>query len=1125
MRKILFLIVLLFITSQVGWGQLDAGRTAKTKIADALAQLPAAKEQVFNQAMKDMASTGEAGISELIKMRESLQGESRIPLDYALQGLTVYATQPQQGALKQQLQKLYGEALKKDIPATSREFYLAQLKRVGDASTVEMVKGYLSDAQLSDDVLAVLIAVGGESATNVVKAAYPSASKELRKGLVHALGELKATAGEELIISHLLQNPEQADVCYAALAKCGTLRSLKVLETAAGSNASAQKAFVDLLFRLAVQESATVVKAAEKLKKNAEKTKNTPLEIAALGILLQANPSQAEPLILTALSHRDRTYRMAALAYADGNNSATLVSGIVGKLKKVPATSRPDILNWLGTNQVKSAVGDVIPSLKDKNAGVRASAIRTLSQLGGEQAILALVQQLKVADQAETVLVEQALRSTPGDIAAPLMQEFEKLPLEGKKVTLALLAARKSDKYTKEVLALVDSKDPVLAKAAVVALKDLSAPAYLPALFDLLKRVKTDDVVDVQQAIVQALNRLPEGERFKTVKQQMNKEQPEVQERYYYVLAATNTPEALRELHDGFFKGKGNGQKEAFQALLTWKGLEVTEIFNAICGNPAYKDYFAPAYNAYVQKVASSSLNGERKLIHYRNALDVAQTAPQKELVLKQIQKSGTFSGMMVAGKYLEDKDLQQTVCWVVSQIALADKTFYGTEITRMLKRIVEVMKGEDSDYQKKAIQKWLAEMPQGEGFVPLFNGKDLAGWKGLVGNPVSRAKMKPADLAKAQEKADARMKESWSAVDGQLVFNGHGDNICTDKQYGDFELYVDWQLSPESKEADAGIYLRGAPQVQIWDNARVNVGAQVGSGGLYNNQRNASKPLKVADNKLGEWNTFRIRMIGERVSVWLNGEKVVDNVILENYWDRSQPIAMLEQIELQAHGSRVAYRDLYIRELEQVKPFALSAEEKKEGFRVLFDGVSMHNWVGNTRDYTAENGNITLDPRNGGGGNLYTKDQFGDFVFRFEFMLTPGANNGLGIRTPMTGDAAYEGMELQILDNDSPIYSTLEKYQYHGSVYGIMAAKRSGLKPMGEWNYQEVIAKGNRIKVILNGEVILDGDLKEATKNGTLDGREHPGLSKKEGHIGFLGHGSPVKFRNIRVKELKSGK
>jgi hypothetical protein len=166
----------------------------------------------------------------------------------------------------------------------------------------------------------------------------------------------------------------------------------------------------------------------------------------------------------------------------------------------------------------------------------------------------------------------------------------------------------------------------------------------------------------------------------------------------------------------------------------------------------------------------------------------------------------------------------------------------------------------------------------------------------------------------------------------------------------------------------------------------------------------------------------------------------------------------------------------------------------------------------------------IVCQPTGRGTGNLYTDKEYSDFILRFEFQLTPGANNGLGIRTPKTGDAAYAGMELQILDNEADIYKNLKEYQYHGSVYGVIPAKRGFLKPLGEWNVQEVQAIGNRIRVTLNGEVILDGDIAEASKNNTatVDKRQHPGLLNKSGYIGFLGHGSPLKFRNLRIKEVK---
>ena len=164
----------------------------------------------------------------------------------------------------------------------------------------------------------------------------------------------------------------------------------------------------------------------------------------------------------------------------------------------------------------------------------------------------------------------------------------------------------------------------------------------------------------------------------------------------------------------------------------------------------------------------------------------------------------------------------------------------------------------------------------------------------------------------------------------------------------------------------------------------------------------------------------------------------------------------------------------------------------------------------------------IVVDPEaSGRSGNLYTEKEYEDFNFRFEFLLTPGANNGLGIRAPLSGDAAYGGVELQILDNTASIYANLKPYQYHGSLYGVAPAERGHLKPVGEWNSQEVIIKGDRYQVILNGTKILDVDAKKATKNGTMDGKDHPGLKRDKGHIGFLGHGSELKFKNIRIKEL----
>ena len=220
-------------------------------------------------------------------------------------------------------------------------------------------------------------------------------------------------------------------------------------------------------------------------------------------------------------------------------------------------------------------------------------------------------------------------------------------------------------------------------------------------------------------------------------------------------------------------------------------------------------------------------------------------------------------------------------------------------------------------------------------GFEALFNGQNLAGWKGLAHqNAKERRRLSGEPLAQAQTKADEQMREHWSVVDGVLTYDGKGQSLCTSKNFGDFEFYVDWKIPPG---ADSGIYLRGTPQIQIWDpwDTRTKTGMEppsdptewvaayrngrnLGSGGLWNNKRWRNSPTMLADKKPGEWNTFFIRMVGDKVSIWLNEKRVVDRVKLENYWDGSGlvPIPRADQIELQHHGSKLYFKNLYLREL-----------------------------------------------------------------------------------------------------------------------------------------------------------------------------------------------------------------
>jgi hypothetical protein len=619
-------------------------------------------------------------------------------------------------------------------------------------------------------------------------------------------------------------------------------------------------------------------------------------------------------------------------------------------------------------------------------------------------------------------------------------------------------------------------------------------------------------------------------------------------------------------------------------------------------------------------------------------------------------------------------------------------------------------------------------------GWTALFNGRDLAGWRGRPHfDPAKEAEGTPEERAKRQAEWDADMAKHWSVKDGVIVSDGHGVFLTTDRDFGDFELTLEWMLPASC--ADSGIYLRGNPQVQIWDPAcerDFKHGCQKGSGGLWNNPADSAGkwPLAKADKPIGEWNTTRITMKGDRVTVVLNGTVVVDDAALANYFQKGQPLPARGPIQIQTHGAPMHVRNVFVRDLgtfdlaaagwrdlgeadfanvntnadtwawtpdgvrctgqpvgvirtkepitdiemslewrhlsdggnsgvflwapkesldsikpghlppggievqvldhgytakyekstgkkatwfttdgdvfpvgsSKMKPFAPTApgggrsfpKERhsrgtpewnhyfiravngevrlwvnghevsggsdcmpatgylclesegapvefrrmkireiaadavatpappavEDGFVPLFDGKSLEGWQGAVAGHQVVDGELRSKP--GVGGNLLTTGEYGDFELRFDFRLTPGANNGLGIRAPDKGDAAFEGMEIQILDDGHPKYAGLKDWQVHGSIYGVVAAERGCLKPAGEWNSETVTVRGSLVKVVVNGKTIVDADTAPFRDGApTPDGRPHPGLTRTKGHVGFLGHGDEVHFRNIRIREL----
>lgn len=1121
------LLALIWIVFLMPVAQAQDNRTQNTRVADVLALLPAKDSKEAERLFSDLMGLNDEGLSIVTASVVPNGKEEGVAPRYAVSLLTHHASSKQQ---KARIEKAYLQALEQAGDTEVKAYFIDNLKVIGSNTSVKPLSELIDDEGLTQQAISALVSIGTTEAREALFTALQnnkSAHAEAR--LIQALGEVKYQPAAQALAKFATdENLVTRKHALWSLALIGDANACDVLIQQAkevgfkNDPSEATHALVEYLHQLATKGNKDlIVKTSQEVLSNTLAPVQKHFRLAALKALTKASPEESTKILLKEMNRFDTGYQKEVLKVASLNlKDAAAVKQWTRAYRK-SANLQAEILLMLA----KANRNDVfiesmlVPALASKNASVRMAAAEEIAYSDNKkfqphltdyllrstddnEILAARKALLRMMDQADTKLLAGKVSSAQPKALAAI---------------IGILAERRAVDHFNLALTNTASQDAGVREAAFNALPNLSSPKNTGELLALLAKVENDTETKlVQSALIASID--------KNGNVVVNEAYGQNKAKVLPLLPYLDDKDALNKVTEAFHNGNAKEKSAAFEALLNWQNHEAARTLLAIRKDPGMKQYHEKAFDAFVSQVGRSSWPDEQKLLMFDEAMDQARTTQEKTAVIRAVGTLRTFLALTFVSKYLDDKDLNRVAGRAVMQIALptsdARPGLTGTLVRNTLQQILDKLEGQDSQYEVIDIQTYLANMPYTKGYESIFNGKDLSGWQGLVENPIARAKMSKQVLAKKQEEANARLKESWSVKDGAIYFTGKGDNLCTIRPYGDFEMLVDWKIS---RDGDSGIYLRGSPQVQIWDPTGTIEATKVGSGGLYNNEKHRSTPLTVADNPIGEWNTFHIRMIGERVTVHLNGVLVVDNVVMENYWDRSLPIFPEEAIELQAHGNELAFRNIYVKELGN-KPYELTEEEKKSGFELLFNGKDLDNWIGNKTDYVVEDNAIAIYPTGKGHGNLSTEKEYSDFVFRFEFQLTPGANNGLGIHAPADGDAAYGGKELQILDNTAPVYANLEPYQYHGSVYGIIPARRGFLKPVGEWNQQEVYVKGDHIKVTLNGTVILDGDLRKATKNGTMDKKDHPGLNRHSGHISFLGHGTIVRFKNIRVKDLTSG-
>ena len=1141
--KILTIFLSLFLIMPVF---AQDNRTVATKVADILAQFPAQSSDHTAKLMAQMIETGAPGITAFCDLIVPPGTGNDSQARMALESLAQYAGAPGhenvQKLVESSLLTALGKAQDKEVKA----FLIRRLQYCGGAESVSQLEKYVNSADLFGPALTVLTNIASPEAGALILKNLPEKKDGQLDAMIKTLGLIKyASAEPDLIKLAQISKGETQKQVLAALANIGGKASIATFATSAkvakfqSDEAETMVSYLQFAKRLAEQnETKFTNELCKAVMKNCTKNNQLIYRSSALAV-----PGfGTNELFLKEITNTNKAYRSSVLNDASVQLNSGNVSSWITAMKKAPAETQAELIRFLAHLPDKEVLDKaILPGLSSGDESVRVEAIRSLATNQKAKAVPVLTGQLKKAKSAaERTEIETALQSTCSANECKLLAaQLDGMNDEGKVVLINVLSARHTtDSYTK-MLKYCKSENSAIRMAASAALANVSKAENAPEIIAMLRENVVSEIADNLQKALIAIYSGTKKPDSNLILSEIKNDQSRAKvstdvvvkteslgnhgltEKLIPILAAIHDPKALKTVVDLLKNGTPSERDAAFFSLSNWKNVSAAPYLFTVFANPEMKLKRTDALKSYIRITLNSDSPDDQKLLMIEKLMPECYLTDEKTRVIEAAGKVKTFLSLVFVSGYLDDPELEGTAAFTAKALALPSSGqkngLSGEFVAEVLKRVMSKMTGPDSQYDVIDVREYLEKMPKETGFVSIFDGKDLEGWHGLVKNPLERAKMKPDVLAKAQAEADLKMLKNWSVKDNCIVFNGEGDNLCTKKLYGDFEMLVDWKIS---KNGDSGIYLRGSPQVQIWDTSRVDVGAQVGSGGLYNNQKNQSKPLVLADNAIGDWNTFRIKMVGEKVTVYLNGVLVVDNVVMENYWDRAIPIFAKDAIELQAHGTDLAFRNLFVKELN-TNEVRLSPEEESDGFKLLFNGKDLNNWQGNKVDYSAEDGVIHINPKEGEHGNLYTDKEYANFIFRFEFKLTSGANNGLGIHAPLEGDAAYVGEELQILDNTADIYKDLQPYQYHGSVYGIIPAKREFLKPVGDWNYEEVILKGDDVKITLNGIVILDGNMKEASKNGTADHKDHPGLLRNTGYIGFLGHGSELWFRNIRIKEL----
>jgi HEAT repeat protein len=892
------------------------------KVSEILVRFPAQSSVEKISLAAEVFGLGEAGIMEICR-RLSPPGKADDSLArYALEAAGTYAMRP--GGERDR--SLYARAVVKALNGAPdpdvKTFLVGRLQQAGGNESLEPLSRLLSDRRLADAAVQALLAIRAPGTDEALLKALGHSEEPNTVTLLMAIGELRSRGAIGRIIPFASsQDLNIREAGLFALANIGDPRTefqLSRIDIASSPREKASSASRYLLFARRLFENGRKDDAFRICRSLLEKCtgpEESQVRSAALTLLTQVSGKDALPDLVKAMDSPDPAFRARALDLSLEIPGEDATAQWIAKTPEILPEAREQIIRMLGRRADRTALGFITDGLKSDDKAIRIAAIEAAARLAGSNIGVDLTPLWQTADAEDAEALERAFLSFPTEVAVPeVVKAFDGASLSAKAAIIEILSQRRTREHAGIVLAAAGNEDDSIRKRALSVLKDVVREEDLPQIIRLLQAAAEPfAIVSLQNAIVASAQQIIDPEkRADLIIETMSEARGQKRIDLLRPLNRVGGEKALRAVIAETQSADPQVRSVAVYTLANWTEFKAAEELLKIAkaeSSGAGRKFVYIALQGYIRLVTETDGAADQKLALIRNALMIAREPAEMNIILDSLGRIRSGESLSMIARFLEEPALRGKAAQSAVECALPSPGFEGLigfETARILKRAAQFI---GAEFDCEQVEKYANALLIKEGFVPLFNGKDLSGWKGLVKDPPARARMTLGTLKKEQQAADEDMRRHWQVIDGTLVFDGRGNSLCTAEDYADFELFVDWKIEPQG---DSGIYLRGSPQVQIWDPGQW----PEGSGGLYNNKVGPAKPLLPADKPVGEWNTFYLRMLGERVTVYLNGALVVDDAVMENYWERDKPVYPAGQIELQAHSTPLYFKNIYIREL-----------------------------------------------------------------------------------------------------------------------------------------------------------------------------------------------------------------